>query len=164
MGATRAEDLRAAIGHFATGVAVIASRTAAGAPVGATASAVASLSLDPPLVLVCFDRGSRTLAAVREHGAFAINVLAAHHRDVSTAFARRGAGEELWEVIEHRHGISGSPHLHDALATLDCAVHEILPGGDHEIVVGRVLDTAQGTQGHEPLVYYRGAYASLAAA
>lgn len=163
MGATTADDLRTAIGHFATGVAVIASRTADGDPVGTTANAVASLSLDPPLVLVCFDRDSQTLAAVRAHGAFAINVLAAHHREVSAAFARPGAGE-VWEALEHRHGASGSPHLHDALATLDCAVHEILPGGDHEIVLGRVLEAAPGAQAHEPLLYYRGAYASLAAA
>ena len=78
------------MGHFATGVTVITSLGADGRPVGTTASAVTSLSLDPPLVLACFDLGSLTLRAIREHGAFVVNVLAAAQRHLSANFARRG--------------------------------------------------------------------------
>jgi flavin reductase (DIM6/NTAB) family NADH-FMN oxidoreductase RutF len=155
------DELRHAVGHFATGVAVVTSRDASGAPMGTTANAVTSLSLDPPLILVCFDRGSLTLAAIREYGAFAVNVLAAGQRALSTAFARRGSAE-VWEGVEPRHGATGSPRLPDVIAVLDCTVEERLPGGDHEIVVGRVIDVDAGAPDPEPLVYYRGAYASLA--
>src|ERR1700749_3847552 len=86
-----AGDFRQAMGHFATGVTVVTSIDGAGEPVGTTASAVSSLSLDPPLVLVCFDLGSLTLRAIRGHGAFAVNVLSAPQQHLSANFARRGA-------------------------------------------------------------------------
>ena len=108
-----------------------------GEPVGTTANAVCSLSLDPPLILVCFDRSSLTLAAVRSHGAFAINVLAAPQQHLSANFARRGVAA-VWEGVRHRPGRTGSPRLADVLATLECTVEYQVPGGDHEILVGRV--------------------------
>src|SRR5438045_8768002 len=83
-------EFRAAMGHFATGVTVVTSVDADGAPVGTTANAVTSLSLDPPLILVCFDVSSLTLAAIREHGAFAVNVRAAEHMHLAAGFARLG--------------------------------------------------------------------------
>ncbi|MDP2712575.1 MAG: flavin reductase family protein [Solirubrobacteraceae bacterium] len=156
-----ASGLRHAIGHFATGVAVVASLDEAGEPAGATVSAVSSLSLDPPLVLICLDLASNTLAAVRAHGAFTVNVLAAEHREVSAGFARSSLAA-TWDAVRHRRGHSGSPQLHDMLATLDCRVEHHLPGGDHEIVVGRVLDVETNPDsGAEPLLHYRGAYARL---
>src|SRR5579862_2063887 len=85
-----AAEFRAAMGHFATGVTVVTSVDADGAPVGTTANAVTSLSLDPPLILVCFDLTSVTLAAIRARGAFAVNVLAAEQEHLSSGFARRG--------------------------------------------------------------------------
>src|SRR5579862_5614416 len=85
-----ATRFRETMSHFATGVTVVTSVGPDGEPVGTTASAVSSLSLDPPLVLVCFDRASLTLAAVRGHGAFVVNVLAAPQRHLSANFARRG--------------------------------------------------------------------------
>src|SRR5690348_18255326 len=87
---TTAAEFRHAIGHFATGVTVVTSIGADGEPVGTTANAVSSLSLDPPLVLVCFDRGSLTRAAVVSHGAFVVNVLAAPQQHLSANVARRG--------------------------------------------------------------------------
>lgn len=157
-----AERLRHAIGHFATGVAIVTTLDADGAPVGTTANAVSSVSLRPPLVLVCFDRASLTLAALREHGAFVINVLGEQHREVSGEFARRGGS--AWERVEHSRAATGAPRLHDVIASLECTVEHRLPGGDHEIVVGRVVGVATGEPGHAPLLYYRGAYASLARA
>ena len=158
-----AAEFRNAIGHFATGVTVVTSIGPDGEPVGTTANAVSSLSLDPPLILVCFDHASMTLAAVRGHGAFVVNVLAAPQRQLSANFARRGLAA-AWEGVRHRPGRTGSPKLHDVLATLECTVEHRLPGGDHEIVVGRVREVETAGGDAAPLLYWRGAYASLGAA
>jgi flavin reductase (DIM6/NTAB) family NADH-FMN oxidoreductase RutF len=155
-----ATEFREAMGHFATGVTVVTSVGANGEPVGTTANAVSSLSLDPPLVLVCFDRASLTLAAIRDHGAFAVNVLAAPQRQLSASFARRGLAA-AWEGVRHRPGITGSPRLRDVLATVECTVEYRLPGGDHEIIVGRVRDAEMAADGTAPLVYWRGGYTTL---
>jgi flavin reductase (DIM6/NTAB) family NADH-FMN oxidoreductase RutF len=151
---------RDAIGHFASGVTVVTSVAADGAPVGTTASAVTSLSLNPPLVLVCFDRSSQTLEAVRAHGAFVVNVLAAPQRHLSANFARRGLAA-AWDGVRHRRGLTGSPRLEGVLAALECTTEYRLPGGDHEIVVGRVRAVETDGQGAAPLLYWRGGYASL---
>lgn len=158
-GITEAE-FRYAMGHFATGVSVVTSVGPDGAPVGTTASAVTSLSLDPPLVLVCFDRASLTLHAIAAHGAFAVNVLAAPQRHLSARFARRGL-TATWDGVRHRPGRTGSPRLEGVLATLECTVEHRLPGGDHEIVVGRVRAVETGADAAAPLLYWRGGYASL---
>lgn len=131
-----------------------------GQPVGTTANAVSSLSLDPPLVLVCFDRASTTLKAVRAHGAFAVNVLAAHQQELSANFARRGL-TAVWDGVRHRPGPTGSPRLHGVLATLECTVEHRLPGGDHEIVVGRVHHVETSDAEAAPLLFWRGRYTSL---
>jgi flavin reductase (DIM6/NTAB) family NADH-FMN oxidoreductase RutF len=158
-----AAEFRHAIGHFATGVTVVTSIGPDGVPVGTTANAVSSLSLDPPLILVCFDRASLTLEAVRGHGAFAVNVLAAPQQHLSSNFARRGLSA-AWDEVRHRPGSTGSPRLHGVLAVLECTVEHRLPGGDHEIVVGRVREVETAGDGAAPLLYWRGAYASLGAA
>lgn len=150
------DELRSAMGRFATGVTIITSRMTDGAPVGTTVSAVSSLSLDPPLVLVCLAHSSATLATLREHGAFGVNILGAHQAELSDACARP-SDDEIWASVTHRAGITDTPRLDDALAHLECVVEHHLPGGDHEIVVGRVVDVELGPE-HEPLLYYRGAY------
>ena len=155
-----ASDFRQAIGHFASGVTVVTSIRADGEPVGTTASAVTSLSLDPPLVLVCLGRASLTLQAVRAHGAFVVNVLAAPQRHLSANFARRGQAA-AWDGVRHRPGPTGSPRLDGVLAALECTVENSLPGGDHEIVVGRVRDVETSDNDAAPLLYWRGAYTSL---
>jgi 3-hydroxy-9,10-secoandrosta-1,3,5(10)-triene-9,17-dione monooxygenase reductase component len=161
--AVSGDEFRHAIGHFATGVTVITSVGPGGEPVGTTASAVSSLSLDPPLILVCFDRASRTLEAIRGHGAFVVNVLAEPQRHLSANFARRGLAA-AWEGVRHRPGRTGSPRLEDVLAALECTVADSLPGGDHEIIVGRVQAVETSAGGAAPLVYWRGAYGSLGTA
>jgi flavin reductase (DIM6/NTAB) family NADH-FMN oxidoreductase RutF len=156
-----AGEFRDAMGHFATGVTVITSVGADGEPVGTTANAVTSLSLDPPLVIVCFDLASMTLRAIRGHGAFVVNVLAAPQRHLSANFAQRGPGA-AWDGIQHRRGPTGSPRLEDVLAVLECTVSRVLPGGDHEILVGRVRHVETSANPNGPLVFFRGSYASLA--
>jgi flavin reductase (DIM6/NTAB) family NADH-FMN oxidoreductase RutF len=155
-----AAAFRDAISHLATGVTVVTSVGADGEPVGTTASAVTSLSLDPPLVLVCFDRASHTLHAVRAHGAFAVNVLAAPQRHLSANFARRGLAA-AWDGVRHRRGPTGSPRLDGVLAALECTVEHRIPGGDHEIIIGRVREVETSGQDTAPLLYWRGSYTSL---
>ena len=155
-----ASVFRQAMGHFATGVTVVTSIGDDGEPVGTTASAVTSLSLDPPLVLVCFDRESQTLQAIRAHGAFAVNVLAAPQQHLSANFARRGLAA-AWDGVRHRPGPTGSPRLDGVLAALECTVENRFPGGDHEIVVGRVHDVEISDDEARPLLYWRGSYLPL---
>jgi 3-hydroxy-9,10-secoandrosta-1,3,5(10)-triene-9,17-dione monooxygenase reductase component len=155
-----AAEFREVMGHFATGVMVITSIDADGEPVGTTANAVTSLSLDPPLILVCFDRSSATLEAIRGHGAFVVNVLAAPQQHLSKNFARRGLAA-AWDGVQHRRGPTGSPRLKDVLAVLECTVEHELPGGDHEIIVGRVRHAETSANVNGPLVFFRGSYAAL---
>jgi flavin reductase (DIM6/NTAB) family NADH-FMN oxidoreductase RutF len=137
-------------------VAVVATREADGTPAGLTTNAVSSLSLDPLLLLVCFDNGSRTLEAVRRSGRFAVSVLAAGQDDLVRTFARKDlGGAAKFEAVAH-HDVAGSPVLDGALAWVACAVHELLPGGDHTIGVGRVLDAGAAPDG-APLLFFRGA-------
>ena len=153
-------EFRHAIGHFATGVTIVTTVGSDGEPVGTTANAVTSLSLDPPLLLVCFDRSSVTLQAVRAHGAFVVNVLAEPQRHLSANFARRGLAA-TWDEVRHRPGRTGSPRLDDVLAALECTVEERLSGGDHEIIVGRVRDVETNGEDTAPLLFWRGGYGSL---
>ena len=131
-----------------------------GRPVGTTANAVSSLSLDPPLILVCFDRASLTLEAIRSHGAFVVNVLATPQRELAANFARRGV-DAIWEGVEHRPGPTGSPRLEGVLATLECTVEHILPGGDHEIIIGRLRYAETSADDASSLLFWRGSYTSL---
>jgi 3-hydroxy-9,10-secoandrosta-1,3,5(10)-triene-9,17-dione monooxygenase reductase component len=153
-------ELRRAMGHFATGVTVITSVGRDGGPVGTTANSVTSLSLDPPLVLACFELSSATLAAIRNHGAFAVNVLGHRQRHLSANFARRGLSA-VWEGVGHRRGPTGSPRLADVIAVIECTLERALPGGDHEIVIGRVRHVETNGETATPLLFWRGEYASI---
>lgn len=152
--------LRHAIGHFATGVTVVTSVGQDGEPVGTTATAVASLSLEPPLLLVCLDRRSATLRAIRGHRAFAINVLAHGQSGLSVNFARSGETAS-WAGVPHDRWPSGNPRLDGALAGIDCAIDSIVAGGDHEIVIGRVHDADVSADSPQPLLHWRGRYGTL---
>jgi flavin reductase (DIM6/NTAB) family NADH-FMN oxidoreductase RutF len=159
-GAISASELRRGMGQFATGVAVVTALGADAEPVGTTVNAVTSVSVEPPLVLVCLDWRSVTLQAIRRHQAFAINVLAEEQAELSAGFALSGATAP-WRLARYRRGETGSPRLLDALVTLECAVVHHMPGGDHEIVVGRVLDIGHAEDDRAPLLFYRGNYASI---
>ena len=127
-------------------------------PAGLTTNAVTSLSLEPLLLLVCFDNGSRTLPAVRFARRFAVNVLRAGQEDLAAVFASKRVGREKFESVTHTvaHGV---PVLDDALAWVACELVELLPGGDHTIGIGAVV-AAAASEG-EPLVFYRGGYPRL---
>jgi flavin reductase (DIM6/NTAB) family NADH-FMN oxidoreductase RutF len=152
-----ARRFRDTMGRFATGVCVV---TACGSdgPAGLTTNAIASLSLQPQLLLVCFDNASRTLPVVQEAGRFAVNVLRAGQEDLAETFASNAMAEEKFADVTHTvaHGV---PVLDDALAWLACELRALHPGGDHTIGVGAVTDMGAGEG--EPLVFYGGAYHAL---
>jgi flavin reductase (DIM6/NTAB) family NADH-FMN oxidoreductase RutF len=153
------ERYRTVFGHFATGVAVITSAGPNGATGGMTANAVCSVSLDPLLLLVCFEQSARTLPLVREAGRFAVNVLRAGSEDVARVFASKVPEGEKVQGVAHRLE-EGMPVLDAALAWVVCDVTQLIPAGDHEIAIGEVvaMDVAEG----EPLLWYRGAYRGIA--
>jgi flavin reductase (DIM6/NTAB) family NADH-FMN oxidoreductase RutF len=154
------DEFRAALAHWASGVAVVTS--AAGDRIhGMTVSAFSSVSLDPPLVLVCADKASNTLALIEEGRVFAVNILAAAQQGLSNRFASKQDEERRFEGIAWRRGATGAPILPGALAVLDCRVVAAHDAGDHVIYVGRVesVEVAAG----DPLVYFGGAYRGIRA-
>lgn len=150
---------RKVMGHFATGVTVVTSRTSVGEPRGLTASAVSSVSLRPLLLLVCLGRRSATRDAVLGSGVFAVNVLSASDRGLAKRFAR-GVREERFDGLAYDEGATGCPLLADALAWLDCRVHDTHEVGDHTVVIGEV--SACEARPGDPLVYFRGRFGSFA--
>jgi flavin reductase (DIM6/NTAB) family NADH-FMN oxidoreductase RutF len=157
------DEFRRALGHFATGVTVVTTWDDDARPTGLTASAVSSVSLDPPLVLVCVAHTSQSHPAFRRGGKFAVNVLASDQEGVARRFASSSlTGVEKFEGVAYRHGALGLPVLTDALAEFECAIVHAYPGGDHTIFVGQVEATAcRGDAGREPLLYYRGRFDRL---
>ncbi|MHA7133729.1 flavin reductase family protein [Oerskovia turbata] len=148
-----------AMRRFPTGVSVITTRTASG-PHGMTASAVLSVSLDPPTILVSLDHRSRTCAILRSQGAFAVNVLAHDQHGLATRFARSGGAEAFDGVGWRPLPGAGAPGLDAVVATLDCRVVERFDVADHLIVIGQVVGVG-GQPGVEPLVHLDRAYGSV---
>lgn len=126
-----------------------------------TANAVASLSLEPMLVLVCVDKGTHTHRVLDEGGVFVVNILAEHQEELSRLFARR-AEPEVGSLRGQRFllGGTGAPILEDCLAFLECRVASVHDGGDHSIFVGEVVDGRAVAEGR-PLVFFRGRYHGL---
>jgi flavin reductase (DIM6/NTAB) family NADH-FMN oxidoreductase RutF len=153
--ATDALRYRQVIGHFATGVAIVTCNGPDG-PTGLTTNAIASVSLEPLLLLVCFDNTSRTLPAVRAVGRFAVNVLRAGQEDLARVFASKRVAREKFEAVTHMdaHGV---PVLDGALAWLACDLEALHPAGDHTIGIGAVTHMDADPEG-EPLVWYRASY------
>jgi 3-hydroxy-9,10-secoandrosta-1,3,5(10)-triene-9,17-dione monooxygenase reductase component len=151
---------RSVLARFATGVVVVTGGTPEG-PAGLTCQSFSSLSLDPPLVLLSTARTSKTWPRIAATGRFGINVLAEDQQAVSTRFAVSG-GDKFAGQPWHE-GAFGNPLLDDALAHLECDVHAVHDGGDHEIVIGRVRALeAPGLGTRAPLIYFGSAYRSLA--
>ena len=148
---------RKIMGHFATGVTVVTTGGEAGSH-GLTANAVASLSLEPPLVLVAVDKRAATLDFLTKNRCFAVNILRREQEHLSRHFAAPGPKD--FSSLSLTTATTGAPILADCLAFLDCRVREILPGGDHEIFVGEIV--AGEYQGGDPLLYFAGRYRRLA--
>jgi flavin reductase (DIM6/NTAB) family NADH-FMN oxidoreductase RutF len=151
---------RQVLGHFPTGVTVVAGMDG-DEPIGLAVGSFFSLSLDPMLVGFCPDRSSTSWARMSAAGRFCVNVLGAHQEAVCRAFAT--SGDDKFAGIGWKPAESGSPLLDGVLAWIDCEVDAVHDGGDHHIVVGRVLGMGVGDEDEGgPLVFYRGGYANLA--
>ncbi len=149
------EDFKRAMGSFGAGVTVVTTSDAGGRLFGMTATAFSSLSLEPPLCLVCVDHRAACHAAIEASRRFAVNLLAQEQRELSNRFASRL--EDKFDGVAYCLGdATGCPLLEGALASVECELHEVLAGGDHSIFVGRVVRAAA----HEgaPLVHWRGNY------
>ena len=157
-------EFRDTLGRFATGVTVV---TTGEQPnfVGMTAQSFSSLSLDPPLVLVCVDKNASMLPLLKETAAFTVNVLADSDADVSNFFAssKRPPPPHQFDDAPHALGVTGQPRLACATAVFDCRLHEVLEGGDHEIIVGYVEAIARQSEA-SPIIFFGGEYRSLAPA
>lgn len=148
------DSFKTALGRFATGITVV-TVDADGTKHGMTASSFASVSLDPPRVLVCLDKSSRTRALLAD--TFAINILSSEQEGISRAFAH--AGDKPFDEIGHEVGSSGAPLIHGALAWIECATSSIVDGGDHDIIVGDVIGCRAGDG--QPLIYFSRGYRTL---
>ena len=149
-----ADEFRRACGRFATGVTIATVLDAQGAPHGLTVSSFTSVSLDPPLVLICLGHAVTVIEAFRKAPHFGINVLKAEQRHLSERFARKGF--DRFDGVAWERGATGSPLLPGVLAAIECAVHERFTSGDHDILVGRMVQ-ARIDDG-SPLIYYASGY------
>ncbi|MFF2654343.1 flavin reductase family protein [Streptomyces sp. NPDC058045] len=146
--------MRRAMGRFATGVAVITAQGGDGHPHGMTLNSLTSVSLDPPLLLVCFNEGARTAEAVREAGRFAVSILSARQEPIARRFARRG--EDHFAGLPLEFGGHQVPVVPDALAHLECSVDREVVAGDHVVVFGAVDRLCE--RAGDPLLFVGGRF------
>jgi flavin reductase (DIM6/NTAB) family NADH-FMN oxidoreductase RutF len=151
------QELRRVMGHFATGVTVVTTKDGEDAPFGLTANAFASLSLNPPLVLVCVDKAAQCYSCFEDSKIFAINVLGEGQEEISRRFATKGA--QKFNGIPWHKSESGLALLDGAIGHIECKVVYSYDGGDHTIYVGEVLRAK--TTGERPLIFFRGEYHRL---
>ena len=151
------DEFRTTLSRFASGVTIVTTRDTDGHPYGMTVSAFCSLSLEPPLVLICIDKKAFSHQALEHSGAFAVNILAEDQELTSRRFA--SPESDRFEGIAYRTGIADVPVLEHSLASLECRLTQTHDGGDHTIFVGAVeaVTFHDGT----PLVYFKGGYARL---
>lgn len=154
-------DFRAALGAFATGVTVVTTMGPRHG-YGMTVNAFSSVSLDPPLVLVCARSGAEGSVEIDRNRCFAVNILAVDQEPVSRYFASRDRprGRDAFRDVDHRLGASGAPLIDGVVAYLDCRLEQSYTVGDHEIFIGEVLDL-HVESGTEPLLFHGGQYRFL---
>ena len=146
--------LRDAFGAFPTGVTVVTTRDANGQPIGFTANSFTSVSLDPPMLLVCLARTSRNFGIMTGTKAFAVNILSETQKDVSNTFAR--PVEDRFAAVSWTDGPGGCPVFEDVAAWFECTMETVLEAGDHVILLGQI--TAFTNSGRNGLGYARGGY------
>ena len=150
-------ELRRVMGHFATGVTIITTFNKEGKLTGLTANAVSSLSLEPPLLVICVDKKAESYSCFDESKAFTVNILADDQEALSRRFAVSGG--EKFEGVAYRRGANGAPILNGALAYLECKLYAAYDGGDHTIYLGEIEEAE--TREARPLLFFRGGYRNL---
>ncbi len=152
-----AKAFRSALSSFPSGVTIVTTRSAEGTLYGFTASSFTSLSLDPPLVLVCLDRRADCFPVFTAAERFIVNIATPAHAELAVRFATKG--EDKFAAGGFRFDEDDHPVLSDAAAVIRCALDEVVPGGDHVILIGRVHDAQIG--GGKPVTWYRGGFVHL---
>lgn len=153
--------MRDAMGCFATGITIVTAMAAGDTPIGLTANSFTSVSIDPPLLLVCIGNNARSAATLRASARFAVNVLQTDQQATSHRFA--GKNEDRFAHTDWEVGEFGTPVISGCLGSFECAAHAVYESGDHFIMVGRVLKAIFEPQS-EPLLYFRGRYRDLQSA
>jgi flavin reductase (DIM6/NTAB) family NADH-FMN oxidoreductase RutF len=153
------KQFRQALGMFATGVTVVTTIAPDGSPRGLTANSFTSVSLSPPLVLVCIDRAAKSYTAFTQGNGFAINILSQDQRELSQRFASKAA--DKFAGVDWSKGANGAPILDGALAWLECRQWRWVTAGDHIVLIGEVVDL--GVNPGQPLAYFGSAYGAVAA-
>jgi 4-hydroxyphenylacetate 3-hydroxylase, reductase component len=151
------QQLRRVLGHFATGVTVITTKDIAGAPFGLTANAFTSLSLNPPLILICVDKGAQCYSCFADSNVFTVNFLREDQEEISRRFATKGA--DKFAGLNWHEGANGAAILNGAIGHLECKIVQSYEGGDHTIIVGEVLNGVAA--GDRPLLFFKGKYERL---
>jgi len=147
-------EFRRACGHFTTGVTIASVLDAQGTPHGLTVSSFTSVSLDPPLILICLGHRVSAIDAFRASAHFGINVLAEDQRDLAERFT--GKGRDRFDGLKWRRGKTGVPLLPGVLAAIECAVRQRFTAGDHDVFVGEMVDAR--VAGGAPLIHFVGQY------
>ena len=147
-------QLRRVLSRFPTGVTIVGTRHQPEGVCGLTVNAFASVSLEPPLVLVCVDRTSNTHGCIEASGVFTVNVLATGHEDLAISFAKKA--DEKFAGVGHRLTDDGAPIMDGVVAWLECDVRDVLEGGDHTIFMGEVRAAEEGDG--RPLVFFRSGF------
>jgi flavin reductase ActVB len=150
---------RSALSRLATGTSIVTMCDQDGHKLGLTATAVTSVSLDPPLVLVCVDNRARTAAALKAHTSFIVHFLATDQESLAQRFA--SSIPNKFDGVAHHLTSNGYPQLEDVLASVECVPYQVYPGGDHIIVMGRVVEVSVGGDDMLPLVYFRSQFLNL---
>ncbi|HYL58574.1 MAG TPA: flavin reductase family protein [Candidatus Acidoferrales bacterium] len=151
-------ELRRVMGHFATGVTVITSVRASGELHGLTANAFTSVSLVPPLLLICVDKKAESYPCFEESKIFTVNVLAADQEALSRKFAVSGGNK--FEGVSYHLGANGAPILAGALAYIECKVSNTVDAGDHTVYLGEIQQAETPHEG-KPLLFFRGGYREM---
>lgn len=149
-------EFRRVLGHFPSGVTIVTASRPDGTPCGLTVNAFCSVSLVPPLVLICIDSNSESHDCIRRHGRYAVNILDAEQGELLSRSFADPELEDRFAGVAYRSGTDGTFILDEALAWLECRVHQSIESGDHTIFIGEVI-AGDAHEGH-PLVYYRGGY------
>ena len=151
------EEFKAALGRFASGVTVVTTKDANGHRHGLTVSAFCSVSLEPPLILICILKSTGSYHAFRESGFFAVNILSESQQEISNRFAAHL--DDKFAGIEYREGIAGIPVLLNCLVNLECRLKNSYDGGDHTIFIGEIEEAT--FRDRRPLLYFHGNYRKL---
>lgn len=149
---------RRVLGHHGTGIAVVTAAAADLTPVGMAVTSFTSISLDPPLVAFCPDKGSRTWPLIEQVGRFCVNLLSHDQEAMCRAFATRGA--DKFAGVDFALSERGMPVLSGTLATIECDVHAVVDAGDHFVVLGRVL-ALEADSARKPLLFFQGGYGTF---